>query len=712
LNQMIKHGEAQARFRVGVDVGGTFTDVVLVEEQSGQILVAKVHTAPADPSQGCIAGIDKVLKEFGLDAGQISFVVHGTTIATNTIIEGKGAKAGLVTSEGFRDVLEIAYQTRPNLYDIFYEKVKPLIPRYLSLGVPERIGPDGNVRVPLNEAALRQVAARLMKEGVESIAVAFLHSYRDPTHERLAGKILADACGGVPIVLSSDVCPEFREYPRTSTAVVNAVLLPRITPYVARLEDRLRERDITPSLHLMTSAGGIMAADTAKRLPVHLVESGPAAGVIGAAFIAELSGFSNLLALDIGGTTAKAALVSNGKPQIAEQFEVGAAAIANVTSPKGQGYPVLTPVISLVEIGAGGGSIAQVDPGGALSVGPQSAGAVPGPACYGQGGDFATLTDANVVLGRIDPDYFLGGAVKLDRNLAEKAIRERVAEPAGLGVIQAAQAVLEIANAKMTSALYFISVEQGIDPRDYVLVPSGGAGPLQAVAIGLALGVRTVLIPPTPGLNSAVGLLASDLKHDVVRTYMKTQATANPAELSAIYAEMEQSVQTLLKAEGVVPTDIAITREIEMCYVGQSFRLKMPVPSRIEGSTLGELTKAFHEEHARAYGFANLGEPTQLVNLRLNGTGLVKRPILRRLPHATDDIARAIKRRRKVYFDYREPAIEVEVYDRDKLHAGDRFAGPAIVEQMDTTIVLPPGVQATVESVGSIVISTGAGLES
>jgi len=653
-----------------------------------------------------------VLKDFDLDAGQISFVVHGTTIATNTIIEGKGAKAGLVTSEGFRDVLEIAYQTRPNLYDIFYDKVKPLIPRYLSLGVPERIGPDGNVRVPLDEGALRAVAARLMEEGVESIAVAFLHSYRDPTHERLAGKILADACSGVPIVLSSDVCPEFREYPRTSTAVVNAVLLPRITPYVARLEERLHERKVTPALHLMTSAGGIMAAETAKRLPVHLVESGPAAGVIGAAFVAGLSGFANLLALDIGGTTAKAALVSNGKPQIAEQFEVGAAAIANVTSPKGQGYPVLTPVISLVEIGAGGGSIAQVDPGGALSVGPQSAGAVPGPACYGQGGDFATLTDANVVLGRIDPDYFLGGAVRLDRSLAEKAIRERVAEPAGLGVIQAAQAVLEIANAKMTSALYFISVEQGIDPRDYVLVPSGGAGPLQAVAIGLALGVGTVLIPPTPGLNSAVGLLASDLKHDVVRTYMKTQTTADPAELSAIYLEMEEGVKSLLKAEGVAPADIVITREIEMCYVGQSFRLKMAVPNHIEGSTLSGLANAFHEEHARAYGFANLGEPTQLVNLRLNGTGRVMRPTLRPLPHAIDSIDRAVKRRRQVYFDYREPAIEVEVYDRDKLHAGDKFAGPAIVEQMDTTVVLPPGVQATVESVGSIIISTGAGLES
>jgi N-methylhydantoinase A len=709
LNLHTHANYAGARFRVGVDVGGTFTDIVLVEESTGEILVAKVHTVPADPSRGCIAGIDKVLEKYGLGADQISFVVHGTTIATNTIIEGKGAKAGLITSEGFRDVLEIAYQTRPNLYDVFYDKVKPLIPRYLTLGVPERIGPDGTVLVPLDETCLRAIAKRLLQEGVEAIAVAFLHSYRDPAHERLAGNILREECKGIPIVLSSDVCPEFREYPRTSTAVVNAVLLPRITPYVSRLEDRLRERGIVPVLHLMTSAGGIMAADTAKRLPVHLVESGPAAGVIGAAFIAGLSGFSNLLALDIGGTTAKAALVSDGKPQIAEQFEVGAAAIANVTSPKGQGYPVLTPVISLVEIGAGGGSIAQFDPGGALSVGPQSAGAVPGPACYGNGGENATLTDANVVMGRIDPDYFLGGGVKLDRSLAEKAIREKVAEPAGLGLIQAAQAVLEIANAKMTSALYFISVEQGIDPRDYVLVPSGGAGPLQAVAIGMALGVRTVLIPPAPGLNSAVGLLASDLKHDVVHTYMKTEASADPLELSIIYEEIERSVRALLHAEGVDPRDISITREIEMCYVGQSFQLKMPMPGRIAKTTLTDLTTAFHRQHAQAYGFANLSEPTKLVNLRLNGTGRVKRPILRELRSATDEIKRAIKRTRKVYFDYRDPPIDTKVFDRDQLRAGDRFAGPAIVEQMDTTIVLPPGVQATVEPVGSIIITTGVG---
>ena len=705
----VSTGRNEQRFRVGVDVGGTFTDVVMVEETSGDILVAKVHTVPADPSEGCVNGIDKALSQYGVGADQLSFIVHGTTIATNTIIEGKGAKAGLVTSGGFRDVLEIAYQTRPNLYDIFYDKPKPLIPRSLCLGVPERIGPDGEVRVPLDKEAVRQVARQMLAQGVESIAVAFLHSYRDPTHERLAAEVLAEECPGVPIILSSDVCPEFREYPRTSTAVVNAVLLPRVTPYLARLEERLHERNITPELHLMTSAGGLMSAFIAKQKPVHLVESGPAAGVIGATFVAQQSGYDNLLALDIGGTTAKAALVNHGRPQITEQFEVGAAAIANVTSPKGQGYPVLTPVISLVEIGSGGGSIAQVDPGGALMVGPQSAGAIPGPACYGHGGEYATITDANVVLGRINPDFFLGGAVSLDKGLAEAAIRRQVAEPLHLGIIEAAQAVIDIANAKMTSALYFISVEQGIDPRDYVLVPSGGAGPLQAVAIAKALGVGTVLIPPTPGLNSAVGMLASDLKHDVVHTYMKQESAADAAELSTIYFEMVASVRTLLDAEEVVPADISMLREIEICYVGQSFRLKLPVPARLDAAALKGVIAAFHDRHLEAYGFASPSEPTQLVNLRLSGTGAVRRPILRRLPDPEGPSSRAIKARRNVYFDDPVRPLEVDIYDRNKLCAGDVFVGPAIIEQMDTTVVLPPGVTVTVADVGSLIITTGVG---
>ena len=696
---------ARARYRLGVDVGGTFTDVVLVEESTGEILIAKVDTVPADPSEGCIRGIEKAFGSHGVDPGQITFTVHGTTIATNTIIEGKAAKAGLITSEGFRDVLEIAYQTRPKLYDIFYEKLKPLIPRHLSIGVPERIGPEGEVLRPLDEEALRRVGRQLVAKGVEAIAVAFLHAYKDPTHERRAGEVLSEVCDGVPIVLSSDVSPEYREYPRTSTAVVNAVLLPRVGPYVARLEQRLEALGVTSRLHLMTSAGGIMTAGTAKRLPVHLVESGPAAGVIGAAFIAQLTGYDNLLALDIGGTTAKIALVNEGRPKIAEQFEVGSSAVANVTTQRGQGYPVLTPVISLVEIGAGGGSIAHVDPGGALTVGPQSAGADPGPACYGKGGSDPTLTDANVVLGRINPDFFLGGEARLDSELATKAMREKAAEPAGLSVIEAAKSVIDIANAKMTSALYFVSVEQGIDPRDYVLVPSGGAGPMQAVDIARALGARTVLVPPTPGLNSAVGLLATDLKHETVRTYMREMLAADTENLRSVLAEMEADTRALHREQGVSEADTVIVRQFDMSYVGQSFQLRIPVPEQIDADTGRRLSEAFHARHAETYGFANEGEATLLVNLRVIGIGKVERPKLRELPLASDPVTRALKGTRPVYFAETGGMGPVEIYDRTLLLAGDRFEGPAIVEQMDTTTVVPPGASVAVERHGSLIIT-------
>ena len=694
---------AEGRYRVGVDVGGTFTDIVLVEETSGEILTAKVATVPKDPSQGCINGIDKALKSYGLDPDQLSFIVHGTTIATNTIIEGKGAKAGLITSEGFRDVLEIAYQTRPQLYDLFFGRPKPLIPRYLCLGVPERIGPGGEVLTPLDEDAVREAARYLRRENVEAIAVAFLHSYGFPDHERRAGEVLAEECGELPIVLSSDVSREYREYPRTSTTVVNTVLLPKVAPYVARLEDRLHERGIKPNLHMMTSAGGIMASATSKRQPVRLVESGPAAGVIGATFIAGLSGHGNLLSLDIGGTTAKAALVNQGQPLIAEQFEVGSSAVASLTAARGRGYPVLTPVISLVEIGAGGGSIAHVDPGGALTVGPQSAGADPGPACYAQGGEEPTLTDANVVLGRINPAFFLGGEAVLDMTLAEKAIADKVAKPAGLDLVAAARAIIDIANAKMTSALYFISVEQGIDPRDYVLVPSGGAGPMHAAAIAEALGVGTVLVPPTPGVNSALGLLASDLKHEVVRTYMREADSADPAALRGVFAELEEGVRALLDEEVVAGQDIAITREIDMCYVGQSFRLIVPVPETIGSDISHLLSENFHARHATAYGFASPGDPTMLMNLRLIGTGRVERPAVRRLERGAD--APAIKGRRRVYFSEPAEAIEVDIYDRERLGAGATVAGPTIIEQMDTTIVIPPAARVEVEDQGNLVIS-------
>ena len=703
-----KNGQSR-RFRAGVDVGGTFTDVVLVEEETGEILVAKVATVPADPSQGCIDGINKALSNFAIDPAEVAFTVHGTTIATNTIIEGKGAKAGLVTCEGFRDVLEIAYQTRPSLYDVFYDRPTPLIPRYLCLGVPARIGPDGEEIVPLDEEAVRRRARFFKEQGVEAIAVAFLHSYLDPSHERRAAQILAEECPDIPVVLSSDVCPEYREYQRTSTTVVNTVLVPRVEPYLERLENRLGERGIRSGLHLMTSAGGIMTAATTKHQPVHLIESGPAAGVIGAAFVAHLSGYDNLLALDIGGTTAKAAVVQNGQPQIADEFEVGASAVATVTGARGKGYPVRTPVISLLEIGAGGGSIANVDPGGALTVGPQSSGADPGPACYDKGGTEPTLTDANVILGRINPDFFLGGEETLKLGLAEEAMRNRIADPMGLSVIDAARSVIEIANAKMTSALYFITVQQGIDPRDYVLVPSGGAGPVQAVDIARALGVGTVLVPPAPGVNSAVGLLATDLKHELVRTFMTRADRVDPQALMTVFGEIEAPTRALLRQEGVSEDRIEIRHEIDMCYFGQSFQLRVPVTVGIDAGIAEAMSNAFHDRHKDVYGFCDREGATLFVNLRLTAIGRVDRPRLRQLVKGTGDAGGAAKGRRKVYFSGTDGLVDCDIYDRGKLLFGNRLRGPAIIEQMDTTTVVPPDAALVVDRHGSLEITLQTG---
>lgn len=701
-------GDGKRRYRVGIDVGGTFTDVVLVEEETGRILGTKVHTVPTDPSAGCLAGVEKALQQYGIEPRQLSFIVHGTTVATNTIIENKGARAGLLTSEGFRDVLEIAYQTRPSLYEIDYVKTKPLIPRSRCLGIPERMSASGEVLVKLDEAALRAAVTQLLDGGVDSLAVAFLHSYKDATHERRAGEIIAEMAPDLPVVLSSSVCPEFREYPRTSTCVVNAVLLPIIGPYIGQLEARLSALGVTPPLHLMTSSGGIMTAEIAKRFPVYLVESGPAAGVIGAAFVGGLSGHANVLALDIGGTTAKAALIRDGRPHIAEQFEVGVAAVASATAPRGRGYPVLTPVISLVEIGTGGGSIAHVDPGGALKVGPQSAGAVPGPACYGRGGTAPTLTDANLVLGRINPDYFIGDEAALNLKLAEEAIATTIGASSGTDVYEAAHAIVEIANARMASALGFVSVEQGIDPRDFVLVPSGGAGPMLAAEIARKLGVRRVLVPPAPGLNSAVGLLATDLKHEKVRTFMRRTSVEDLATLPAILSAMEEECRALLVEEGIEPAEVQLSRQLDMSYVGQSYQLRIQAPDRFSPDDVAALIEAFHGRHAEAYGFANEGEPSQVVNVRVLAIGPVERPIMETLDPASTPIDRAINGHRKVYFGGGR-WVDTPIYDRRRLLAGDRFEGPAIIEQMDTTIVIPQGTSVAVEASGSLLLDVATG---
>lgn len=698
-------GRMGRSFRVGVDIGGTFTDLVAVEEATGRVQVTKVPTVPADPSEGFLHALDRALSSFGIAPKEIAFAAHGTTVATNTIIQGQGARCGLITSAGFSDVLEIAYQTRPSLYDILYEKPKPLIPRNLCRGVRERTGADGEEIVPLDEADLERAARGLIAEGVEGIAIAFLHSYREPRNERRAAAVIREIAPDLPVILSSDVCPEYREYPRTSTTVVNAVLVPKVGPYIARLERRLAEIGLRAGLHLMTSSGGIMAAAKARAFPVHLVESGPAAGVIGAAFVAQglaTPGMADrILALDIGGTTAKVSMVDHGMPALADEFEVGAAAVATITAARGQGYPVKTPVISLIEIGAGGGSIASIDPGGALAVGPESAGADPGPACYGRGGDRPTLTDCNLLLGRLNPDYFLGGALSVDVGRARAAVELGLAKPLGTSVEAAARAAIDIADAKMVAALRFVSIQRGIDPRDYMLVPSGGAGPVHACAIATSLGISRVLIPPTPGLNSALGLLATDIKHEMVRSWFRRTLRSDTADLLAALEELAGTGRAHLAEEGVPEGSRDIIRECELCYVGQSFALRVRVPDS-SADVMRDLDAAFRAAHRKLYGFASDSEPTMIVNLRVTALGRVDRPRLTALLRGDGDCRRALKDCRRVWFD---AAVECPIYDRAGLLAGDVIEGPAIIEQMDTTTVLPPYSRTTADPSGSLIVA-------
>ncbi len=688
-------------YRIGVDIGGTFTDLVMMNESTGELRLVKMASTPSDPSVGFLNTVERALRESGVAAANVSYNVHGTTVATNTLIEGKGARTALVATEGFRDVLEIARQIRPRLYDIFCEKPKPVIPRNRCYGVPGRLNYAGQVLSPLDEDSVRDVACRMKEAAVESVAVCLLHSYVNPSHEKRVRDLLREELPGVFLSISSDLCPEMREYFRASTTAINAVVMPIVTRYLENLENRLARLGVGVGLHLMTSAGGVMASDVAKRDPVHLIESGPAAGVIATRYLGDLVGTRDVISFDMGGTTAKLGLVEGGNVKIAPHFEVGSEAVAES---KGAGYPVRTPVVDLVEIGAGGGSIAWIDPGGALRVGPRSGGADPGPACYGKGQEEPCITDANLVLGRLNPDYFIGGEQALDAALAETAVG-RLAGRLGLGVVETANGIIEIANANMIGAVRTISVQRGFDPRDFVLVAFGGAGPMHANGLARELGIPKVLIPMSPGVTSALGLLVSDIKHDYVRAFHQQIDSLDIELLNRSFTELAERGRDVLYSEGISEEDVTFAHYLDMRYVGQGYELKIEIPNRdlTEGDKR-TVNAAFYKEHQRAYGYADDTEPTEAVALRLTAVGRIRQPRLRRLETGTGDPGDAVKNERPVHFAERGGAVPCKVYDRYRLKSGDRIMGPAIVEEVDSTVVLHPDYQADVDLHGNILI--------
>ncbi len=679
--------------RLAIDIGGTFTDATLIDEETGSVSIAKVLSTPSDPSQGFMQAAERALQAAGAEAGQVGFVVHATTVATNAIIEGKIARSGFVTTEGFRDLLEIARQVRPSLYDTQFEKTRPLVPRDRAVTVTERLGPAGEVLTALDDDSVRAAAAILLREEVESVAVCLLHAYVNPEHEQRVGAILAEELPGVPISLSAEVAPEFREYLRASTTVINAVIRPVVERYLARIEGRLADAGIEAKLLVMQSSGGVFSSEAARARPVFMVESGPAAGVIASAYLGETLGHPDILSFDMGGTTAKVGLIQGGQPSVTKDYNVGGHAGAGVGGMALSGYPVRTPVVDLVEIGAGGGSIAWVDSGGLLRVGPRSAGADPGPVCYRNGGTEPTVTDANVVLGRLNPGYFLGGEIGLDVEGASTAIEERCAKPLGLSVTEAANGIVEIANAAMVNALHLISVQRGYDPRDFVLVGFGGAGPVHANALMRDAEMPTLLIPRSPGIFSATGLLTTDIKRDAAVTVMRRLDALDPAEMETTFQRLEEAGRAELEREGLSGEAIEFARKVDLRYVGQSYELTIPAGE--------DMTDRFHVEHDRTYGFAAPAEPIEVVSLRLTSVGRIAKPPARQL-----DAGGVVepKERRQVYYAESGGYVDCPIYDRYSLPAGAAFAGPAVVEEFDSTVVVHPGFSVSVDAVGNLVI--------
>jgi len=689
-------------YRLGIDIGGTFTDVVLLSEQTGLVDTLKVLTTPEDVAKGFLEAIDYVLARARLRPQGVRHIMHGTTVATNAIIENKIARTALVVTRGFRDLLEIARQTRPDLYDLFCDKPAPLAPRDLCFEVTERLDADGTVLVPLAEEEAAPIADAIRARGVESIAVCFLHSYRYPAHERRVAALLAAQCPGVLVSASCDVLPEFREYLRASTTVVNAAIRPIVSGYLDRIATGLAAREMPLRLYVMQSNGGISGSEVVRQRPVYIVESGPAAGVTAAMHIGAAAGFADLISFDMGGTTAKVALVRHGRAGFSTEFEVGARGAAGVGNNRGRGYPIHTPVLDLVEVGAGGGSVAWVDTAGIMHVGPRSAGADPGPACYDRGGREPTVTDANLVLGRLAPETFLGGRMVLDCEAARRALEQYCAGPAGLDVIAAANGIVEIVNASTVGAIRLVSVQRGYDPRAFTLVAFGGAGPLHANALADALAMPVAVIPPQPGVASALGLLLADLTHDFMQTHVTRLEAADPEELTLLYRRFEREGAEII-ADEAIAARARFARTMDLRYVGQSYELRVPVPDGTLGpASLRQIAERFHAEHERSYGFAAPDEPVELVNVRLTAIGDVAKP---RAPLATVSSAgpAPIGGRRPVFFS-ETGFVDTPTYDRTHLGAGHLLAGPAIVEQMDSTTVIHPGYAGLVDLHGNILI--------
>jgi N-methylhydantoinase A len=689
--------------RLGVDVGGTFTDLVLVGPD-GRALTRKVLSSTADYAEAIVHGARELMGAAGIAPGDVDELLHGTTVATNAILERSGARTGLLTTEGFRDLLEIGRLRLARLYDIDFERPAPLVPRRWRREVTERLGPGGEVLTPLAPASVAAAVDRLAAEGVESIAIAFLHAYASDAHEQAAAAIVREQAPGVLLTLSSEILPEVREFERTSTAVANAYVMPVLSRYLGSLETELRALGVGAPILVMQSNGGVMTAASGRRRPVHVIESGPAAGVIATAELARRVGWPNAISIDMGGTTAKASVIEGGALQRTGEFEIGGALSQGSRLNRGSGFLLRVPAIDIAEVGAGGGSIVRVDDAGQLHVGPRSAGAVPGPACYARGGKDATLTDANVVLGYLHPDRLPSG-LALDPTRAREAIAEQVARPLDLGLEAAAHGVYLLGCARMARAVRAVTIERGRDARDFVLVAFGGNGPLFAAEMARSLGIATVLVPPAPGVFSAVGLLEAASEHHLVRSVLRPLSAEMAAGIATALRALEREAEALLRAEGY-REPVALEGGVDLKYAGQSFELTIPLPPDRRGAAgVDALRAAFAREHEQTYGHAAPGDPIQVVNLRV--TARLVRPGPRPAVRLASDRAATAGGSRRAYFGREHGTLATPVLARPDLGARPR-PGPLLVDEYDATTLVPPGATAALDPHGNVLIATGA----
>jgi N-methylhydantoinase A len=683
--------------RIGIDTGGTFTDLCVFDEDTGVVHVKKVSSTPDDAGRAILDGTREFLGELRAGGfGDIVSFAHGTTVGTNALLTRRGAKVALVTTAGFRDLLELGRGRRPSMYDQQADKSEPLVPRDLRLEVTERVRHDGTVQVPLDRAEVDAVVDQLAEAGVESVAICFLYSFLHPEHERLVAEAVRARMPAVHVSLSSEVLPEFREYERLSTVAANAYLGPVVANYLARLRGTLADAGLTSTPHVTQSNGGIIPFTVAEHVPVKLVLSGPSTGVVGAAAISTAVGMPDIITFDMGGTSSDVSLVQDGRPTTAAGMEL-------------DGRPVRSPMLDIHTVGAGGGSIAWVDTGGHLRVGPASAGAFPGPACYGTGNE-PTVTDANVVLQMLNPDYFLGGQLKIDADAARAAV-ERIGDQLGLSAADTAEGILRVVVANMARAIRVISVERGYDPRDYVLVPFGGAGPLHASRLARELGMRRVLVPRTPGALSALGLLMTDIRADFLQTRIQPLEPDSLATIAGLYASLEDQARAWLDDQQIAPSRQQLRRSVDLRYAGQNYDLTVDLPDvELTLDALQRLVARFEAAHEQMYGYHAPGEPVVAVTYRVQATGAVPRVELGTPPDPSADgepSEPALVGERPVYLSRERGYEPCPVYARERLRLGAVLTGPAIVEQMDTTTVVLPGDRLVVDTHGNLVIEIG-----